>query len=386
MDDVLNDSTAARHQAIEQMLVDADLGFSTGEMSAEDLVATALATLYDCGYRKTSEARAPVPVQQRERKGRLHRIADEVDRTFPKPADQYPERGTQHRFSASDQICRHDFAGVWWNDNGVNKTGRECRHCGFFREYTDDELAEPEDEAIGADRAGVADAATCADLAQPFFPAQEMPIELDLEATGLGFPLSKEETVALWNDRTGWRRLFNETGNALMNAKADLARAKSTIENLAAEHDAIQGRVAELERVLAPFAEVADAYDPAEDDAFQPWQDAVGADFLRLTLGQHRAARAALEGGATVPRVWQGPEEMRFEYRHPNGERHTVTVSREQVLQEMPDFLFEALCAKFCHCEPVGETNVVDCNCDEYAEEFQLLAATAQAKTSAGGE
>ncbi|HHN2095679.1 TPA: hypothetical protein ACRNYL_001159 [Pseudomonas aeruginosa] len=70
-----------------------------------------------------------------------------------------------------------------------------------------------------------------------------------------------------------------------------------------------------------------------------------------------------------------GPEEFSFEYRHPNGESHTVTVSRDQVINEMPDFLFEALCSKFCNCEPVGETNVVECSCDEYAEEFKLLAA-----------
>lgn len=69
------------------------------------------------------------------------------------------------------------------------------------------------------------------------------------------------------------------------------------------------------------------------------------------------------------------PEEFSFEYRHPNGESHTVTVSRDQVINEMPDFLFEALCSKFCNCEPAGETNVVECCCDEYAEEFRLLAA-----------
>lgn len=69
------------------------------------------------------------------------------------------------------------------------------------------------------------------------------------------------------------------------------------------------------------------------------------------------------------------PEEFSFEYRHPNGESHTVAVSRDQVISEMSDFLFEALCSKFCNCEPVGETNVVECSCDEYAEEFKLLAA-----------
>ncbi|MDU3954062.1 MAG: hypothetical protein E7H04_08505 [Pseudomonas aeruginosa] len=37
-----------------------------------------------------------------------------------------------HRFSTTEQTCRHDFYGVWWNDSGVTKTGRECRHCGLF--------------------------------------------------------------------------------------------------------------------------------------------------------------------------------------------------------------------------------------------------------------
>ncbi|MBW5465994.1 hypothetical protein GOY11_33320, partial [Pseudomonas aeruginosa] len=50
----------------------------------------------------------------------------------PSHAPELAERGTQHRFSTTEQTCRHDFAGVWWNDNGETKTGRECRHCGFF--------------------------------------------------------------------------------------------------------------------------------------------------------------------------------------------------------------------------------------------------------------
>ncbi|HHF0618071.1 TPA: hypothetical protein ACPH2G_004589 [Pseudomonas aeruginosa] len=50
----------------------------------------------------------------------------------PSPAPELAERGTQHRFSTTEQTCRHDFYGVWWNEDGVTKTGRECRHCGFF--------------------------------------------------------------------------------------------------------------------------------------------------------------------------------------------------------------------------------------------------------------
>ncbi|MNO61327.1 hypothetical protein D3C76_519740 [compost metagenome] len=68
-----------------------------------------------------------------------------------------------------------------------------------------------------------------------------------------------------------------------------------------------QAWVTELERALAPFAEVAEAYNPAEDDAFQPWKDAAGVDSLRLPLGQHRAARAVLRGVAPVAQAGQVP-------------------------------------------------------------------------------
>lgn len=90
------------------------------------------------------------------------------------------------------------------------------------------------------------------------------------------------------------------------------------------------------------------------------------AENARLRSELDRAQQHA--GGAVK-------DEFDFEYRHANGEHHTVTVSREQVIEQMPDFLFDALCDKFCNCEPIGETNVVECCCDEYAEEFQLLAA-----------
>ncbi|MGV5157896.1 hypothetical protein [Pseudomonas aeruginosa] len=59
-------------------------------------------------------------------------INDPSAQTQPSPAPELPERGTQHRFSTNEQNCRHSLAGVWWNDNGETKTGRECRHCGFF--------------------------------------------------------------------------------------------------------------------------------------------------------------------------------------------------------------------------------------------------------------
>ncbi|HHN0557141.1 TPA: hypothetical protein ACRNVP_005689 [Pseudomonas aeruginosa] len=113
----------------------------------------------------------------------------------------------------------------------------------------------------------------------------------------------------------------------------------------------------------------------------------IKASGKRIDLGLAKEcaedALARIDSTVAAQAQHSGPEEFSFEYRHPNGESHTVTVSRDQVINEMPDFLFEALCSKFCNCEPAGETNVVECCCDEYAEEFKLLAAApAQAQHS----
>lgn len=126
--------------------------------------------------------------------------------------------------------------------------------------------------------------------------------------------------------------------------------------------NAAQAKVAELEK-QEPVATVARV--PGED-----WN---GLHFYRDLQGMQPGTKLY---AAPVSQAQRSvPEEFSFEYRHPNGECHTVTVSREQVINEMPDFLFEALCSKLCNCEPVGETNVVECRCDEYAEEFKLIAA-----------
>ncbi|MDU8454867.1 hypothetical protein [Pseudomonas syringae group sp. J254-4] len=72
-------------------------------------------------------------------------------------------------------------------------------------------------------------------------------------------------------------------------------------------------------------------------------------------------------------------ETVSFEFRHPaNGEAHTVSVSLEEIAHHMCEVLFEKLCGEFCQCEPVGETNVMDCRCDEYADEFERVKSYAQ--------
>ncbi|MER1013934.1 hypothetical protein AAA583_23105 [Pseudomonas aeruginosa] len=86
------------------------------------------------------------------------------------------------------------------------------------------------------------------------------------------------------------------------------------------ERDAALARVAELETALEPFAAVADAYDDSEDDDHEPYTDMGCDDRLRLTLGQHRAGRIALEGRTpqaqaqhSVPDVCDSKEQNAFE-------------------------------------------------------------------------
>lgn len=63
--------------------------------------------------------------------------------------------------------------------------------------------------------------------------------------------------------------------------------------------------------------------------------------------------------------------QLEFTYEHPgNGQRYVVCVTQGDVAERMDDVLFERLCKHLCECEPVGETNVVECSCDEFAEEF----------------
>lgn len=106
-----------------------------------------------------------------------------------------------------------------------------------------------------------------------------------------------------------------------------------------------------------------------------PWEKAVEITAITTSMSSEERERLLAMADAPASNAAPSLGEFWFEYLHPNGERHTVTVSREQVLEEMPDFIFEALCGKFCNCEPVGETNVIECRCDEYAEEFQLVTA-----------
>lgn len=96
---------------------------------------------------------------------------------------------------------------------------------------------------------------------------------------------------------------------------------------------------------------------------------------LKVLAAAYRQAIAAPAHPAAQDQG-EAVECMLFEYRHPDsGEERTVAITRKDVADGMEDKLFEELCDQICRCESVGETNVVECNCSDYADEFQLLAA-----------
>ncbi|NQD72952.1 hypothetical protein [Pseudomonas sp. CM27] len=80
--------------------------------------------------------------------------------------------------------------------------------------------------------------------------------------------------------------------------------------------------------------------------------------------------------GSAAPSAPVELQRMSFEYVHADGERRTVALSREEVAGYMDEFLFEKLTEEICQCEPIGETNVVDCRCDEVAVQFSLVTPT----------
>lgn len=65
---------------------------------------------------------------------------------------------------------------------------------------------------------------------------------------------------------------------------------------------------------------------------------------------------------------------MSFDFEHPSSkERRTVALSKQDVFDGMEDYFYDKLGQQICRCESVGETNVVDCNCDEYVHDFEIM-------------
>ena len=65
---------------------------------------------------------------------------------------------------------------------------------------------------------------------------------------------------------------------------------------------------------------------------------------------------------------------MDFTFTHPDSrEQKTLHLSEEQLVEMIDsDLILEKMVEEQCNCEPVGETNVTECDCDEYYYEFEL--------------
>jgi len=44
----------------------------------------------------------------------------------------------------------------------------------------------------------------------------------------------------------------------------------------------------------------------------------------------------------------------------------------KSVIEEDPDRVYDKLGEEFCNCQPVGETNVIDCGCGDYLWDFEI--------------
>lgn len=170
-----------------------------------------------------------------------------VDATLaqPSPAPELAERGTQHRFSTTEQTCRHDFAGVWWNDNGETKTGRECRHCGFF---VADVIKAQAEQAEAERPEGTADLlAIVREAVAGAYNEWKMTSEAVTEI------MEAHERIvgALRFERQQMDRAFTACINERDAANARLHEVATACATAEQERDAALARVAELEAKLA---------------------------------------------------------------------------------------------------------------------------------------
>ncbi|WP_338858976.1 hypothetical protein [Pseudomonas aeruginosa] len=187
------------------------------------------------------------------------RIApDQAALAQPSHAPELAERGTQHRFSTTEQTCRHDFAGVWWNDNGETKTGRECRHCGFFvADVTKAQAEQAEAErpevvawrygfsgGIVSDKACLDEWKSGGEYQSLMTVAQHERIVGELRAVIAQLRQHKNDYMD--SGQETYRALQNE----IREREAEIARLDGLVSGRTAERDAAQARVAGLEAEL----------------------------------------------------------------------------------------------------------------------------------------
>lgn len=176
----------------------------------------------------------------------------------PSPAPDLAERGT-----TTEQTCRHDFYGVWWNRNGVTKTGRECRYCGFFVEDATEAPAEqaeaerPEVVAVmESNGAGGKRLAQRFPIVNVFVGDELMTVaQHDRIVGALRFERQQMDSAftACINERDSWAKRWDEA-----------VKYGARIEE---QRDAALAEIAELEKKLAMTSDAASKGDAARHAA-----------------------------------------------------------------------------------------------------------------------
>jgi len=75
---------------------------------------------------------------------------------------------------------------------------------------------------------------------------------------------------------------------------------------------------------------------------------------------------------------------MDFKFKHATtGEIRTISLSEKRIQTLLDEYILRDLLV--CDCEPIGETNVVECNCSDYLDEFELMEREAPNVKVRGG-
>ena len=65
-----------------------------------------------------------------------------------------------------------------------------------------------------------------------------------------------------------------------------------------------------------------------------------------------------------------------FTFHNPKtGEVRTVSLTQSRIQELLTNELYDELATDICECQSVGETNVVDCDCGDYVDDFELQGA-----------
>lgn len=80
-------------------------------------------------------------------------------------------------------------------------------------------------------------------------------------------------------------------------------------------------------------------------------------------------------------------QHMTFTFKHEgSGDIKTVTLTHGQIQDMLNNELHDQLANDLCQCEPIGETNVVECGCEDYIEGFALVPPQSIPVTNYAGQ